>query len=97
MAYSSCVQLSLIVNDATIGLSHVGPNELIVRDDCEPIQPCHAILAISIDGCETRCVVYLPRGIPGAGVPVLFGTAGEYGYNVRIKTNVGKPGNDTQT
>jgi hypothetical protein len=72
MSYSAEVELSLRVPGATLSLSHVGPNEIIVRDECEPIAPGDAKLYIRVDDHKRVRRIFLPHGIPGAGVPVMF-------------------------
>jgi hypothetical protein len=70
--YSAKVVLSLLVGGVSLALSHVGPNELIVRDECEAIPPGEAKLYIRVDDSKKVRTVFLPHGIPGPHVPVLF-------------------------
>ncbi len=72
MSYSADVELSLRVTDMTLSLSHVGPNEIVVRDDCDPIPPSDAKLYIRVDEHKTVRQIFLPHGIPGPHVPVMF-------------------------
>ena len=70
--YSAKVVLTLIVSGTSLALSHVGPNEIIVRDACEPIPACDAKLLIRVDRSKRCREVFLPHGIPGPNVPVMF-------------------------
>jgi hypothetical protein len=70
--YSAEVDLSLVVNGVSLNLSHVGPNEIIVRDECEPISSGDAKLYIRVDDSRAVRRVFLPHGIPGPHVPVMF-------------------------
>jgi hypothetical protein len=60
------------VGGVSLALSHVGPNELIVRDECEPIPSGDAKLYIRVDDSKRVRKVFLPHGIPGPHVPVMF-------------------------
>jgi hypothetical protein len=70
--YSAEVVLSLLVGGVTLALSHVGPNEIIVRDACDPIPAGEAKLYIRVDESRKVRKVFLPHGIPGPHVPVMF-------------------------
>jgi hypothetical protein len=70
--YSAEVVLSLLVGGVSLALSHVGPNEIIVRDACEPIPAGEAKLYIRVDDSRKVRKVFLPHGIPGPHVPVMF-------------------------
>jgi hypothetical protein len=70
--YSAEVALSLLVGGVTLALSHVGPNEIIVRDECGPIPSGDAKLFIRVDDSRKVRKVFLPHGIPGPHVPVMF-------------------------
>jgi hypothetical protein len=70
--YSAKVSLSLIVGDTTLGLSHVGPSGIIVREPCDPIPPCDAKIVVTIDASVSVKNVYLPHGIAGQGIPAAF-------------------------
>jgi hypothetical protein len=70
--YSAEVVLSLLIGGVTLSLSHVGPNEIIVRDECEPIPAGNAKLFIRVDESKKVRDVFLPHGIPGPHVPVMF-------------------------
>ena len=70
--YSAEVVLSLLVGGVTLALSHVGPNEIIVRDACDPIPAGEAKLYIRVDESRKFRKVFLPHGIPGPHVPVMF-------------------------
>jgi hypothetical protein len=69
---SADVVLTLIVGGKLLALSHVGPNEIIVRDDCKPIPAGDAKLFIRVDESKRVRDVFLPHGIPGPHVPVMF-------------------------
>jgi hypothetical protein len=71
-AYSANVVLTLIVGGLSFALSHVGPNEIVVRDDCDPIPPGDAKLVIRVDRLQKSRDIFLPHGIPGPHVPVMF-------------------------
>jgi hypothetical protein len=70
--YSAEVVLSLVVGGVSLSLSHVGPNELIVRDECEQIPAGEARLYIRVDESRKVRTILLPHGIPGPHVPVIF-------------------------
>jgi hypothetical protein len=72
MSYFADVELSLRVTGMTLSLSHVGPNEIVVRDACEPIPRSDAQLYIRVDDHKTLQHIFLPNGIPGPHVPVMF-------------------------
>jgi hypothetical protein len=69
---SADVELKLCVGEVLLSLSHVGPNEIIVRDECEPIPAGDAKLYIRVDESRKVRKVFLPHGTPGPHVPVLF-------------------------
>jgi hypothetical protein len=71
-AHSAKVDLTLIVGGIVLSLSHVGPNEIIVRDECEPIPSGEAKLYIRVDDSKRVRKIFLPHGIPGPHVPVMF-------------------------
>lgn len=71
-SYSSQVELELIVGDTTLALSHVGNCDLVIRDRCEPLPPCDAVLRISVDGCVRVHNIHLPQGISGPLEPVPY-------------------------
>ena len=70
--YSAKVVLTLIVGGRSLSLSHVGPSEIVVRDQCEPIPPGDAKLLIRVDSSKKARSIFLPNGIPGPGQPVMF-------------------------
>jgi hypothetical protein len=70
--YSAKVVLTLIVGGTSLALSHVGPNEIIVRDECGPIPAGDAKLYIRVDDSKRVRDIFLPHGIPGPRVPVMF-------------------------
>lgn len=63
--YSAKVALKMVVNGHELSLSHVGPDGVIVRDDCDPIAPCHAQIIIQVDESEEIIDVFLPNGVAG--------------------------------
>ncbi len=70
--HSAKVSLALRIGGKLLGLSHVGPNEIIVSDECEPIPSGDAKLFIRVDDSKKVRNVFLPHGIPGPHVPVMF-------------------------
>lgn len=70
--YSSKVDLSLIVGDTELSLSHVGRSGVIVCEPCEPIAPCNAEIVVKVDDAVSVKKVFLPQGIPGPGVCAAF-------------------------
>jgi hypothetical protein len=70
--YSAKVALKLVVGGSSLALSHVGPNEIIVRDECDPIPSGNARLLIRVDDSKKCRDIFLPHGIPGPRVPVIF-------------------------
>ena len=70
--YSANVVLTLIVGGVSFALSHVGPNKLVVRDECDAIPPCNAKLVIRVDNRRKTKRIFLPQGIPGPNQPVIF-------------------------
>lgn len=61
--YSAKVALTLKVGDQEIPLSHVGPNEVSVRELCDEVPPSDAQLIIQVDDSSDIMNVYLPQGI----------------------------------
>jgi hypothetical protein len=70
--HSAKVSLRLRIGDVSLALSHVGPYELIVRDECGPIASDDAKLYIRVDDSKRARKVFLPHGIPDPHVPVMF-------------------------
>jgi hypothetical protein len=70
--YSPKVALTLLVGERQLALSRVGPKEIIVRDQCEPIPPSDAKLVITIDDESKTYNVFLPHGIPAAPQKVQY-------------------------
>jgi hypothetical protein len=70
--YSAKVVLTLLVGGLSLSLSHVGPNEIVVRDACDPVPPGDARLLIRVDGSKKYRDIFLPHGIPGPNEPVMF-------------------------
>ena len=71
-SYSAHVELDLIIDDRMLALSHVGSRDVVIRDPCEPMPPCDAVLRISVDGCVERHNVHLPDGSSGPHVPIRY-------------------------
>jgi len=61
--YSAKVALTLKVGGRELPLSHVGPNEVSVRDLCDELPPSDAQLIIQVDDSSDIMNVYLPQGI----------------------------------
>jgi hypothetical protein len=70
--FSPKVALALLVNGRELALSHVGPDEVTVRDSCEPIPPSDAELLISVNDETESYRVFLPQGIPSAPQKVTY-------------------------
>ena len=70
--YSAKVALTLKVGGKDIALSHVGPNEVSVRDLCESMPPSNAQLLIQVDEGSDLMNVYLPNGISSDSYEVLY-------------------------
>src|SRR6478736_558010 len=57
--YSAEVVLSLLVGGISLALSHVGPNELLVRDECKPPPAGDAKVFIRVDDSKrVRCLCW---------------------------------------
>lgn len=61
--YSAKVALTLKVSDKALSLSHVGPNEVSLRQLSEAVEPSDAQLIIQVDDSSDVMDVYLPYGI----------------------------------
>jgi hypothetical protein len=70
--YSANVVLTLIAGGKSYSLSHLGPSEFVVRDECSPIPPCNASIVIRVDNKQKTKRVYLTDGVPGPNQPVKF-------------------------
>jgi hypothetical protein len=70
--YSPKVALTLFVGERQLALSHVGPNDVTVRDRCEPIPPTDAELVITVDDESETYNIFLPHGIPAAPQKVAY-------------------------
>jgi hypothetical protein len=70
--YSANVVLTLIIGGVSLALSHVGPDEFVVRDECEPMPSSYAHIVIRVDGKKKSKLVYLPHGVPGPNQRVKF-------------------------
>lgn len=63
--YSANVVLTLIVGGASYALSHVSPDEIVIRDECDAMPPCNGKLVIRVDKRRKTKRVFFPHGIPG--------------------------------
>ena len=70
--YSADVALTLVAGGVSYALSHVGPTEFVVRDECSPIPAGNASIVIRVDNQRKTKRVYLPHGVPGPNQPVKF-------------------------
>ena len=70
--YSPKVELTLLVGDRQLALSHVGPQDVTVRDRCESIPPTDAELIITVDDESETYKIFLPHGIPSAPQTVAY-------------------------
>jgi hypothetical protein len=70
--YSAKVALTLKVGDREIALSHVGPNEVSLRELCERVDPSDAQVVIQVDEISDVMDVYLPNGIPSDSHEVAY-------------------------
>jgi len=70
--YSPTVALALVVNGSKLALSHVGPNDVTVREACHPIPPTDAELLITVDDETEAYRVFLPNGIPSAPQKIAY-------------------------
>jgi hypothetical protein len=58
----------MLIGDAEFALSHVGPNSVILRDECGAVPPSDAKILIQVEDHLETLDVYLPAGI-SAGAP----------------------------
>ena len=70
--YSPKVALTLSVDGRQLALSHVGPNDVTVREACDPIPPIEAELIIQVDDELETHKIFLPHGIPRAPQKVAY-------------------------
>jgi hypothetical protein len=64
-AHSAIVEMQLIVNGASLSITHMGPDFLIIESPRE-YPPSEATIVLQIDQSERRWNVRLPEGIrPG--------------------------------
>ena len=70
--YSPKVALTLLVRGHRLALSHVGPDDVTVREACDPIPPTDAELVITVDDESEIYKVFLPDGIPRAPQKVAY-------------------------
>lgn len=70
--YSANLVLTLIAGGQSYALSHVGPSEFVVFNECSPISACDASIVIRVDNKQKTKRVYLPDGVPGPNQPVKY-------------------------
>lgn len=70
--YSAKVCLTLKVGGRDILLSHVGPNEVSVRELVNDLPPSNAELLIQVDDSRHSLEVYLPQGISSNSYEVAY-------------------------
>jgi hypothetical protein len=70
--YSANVSLSLLIDEAVLSLSHVGPSFIVVQDECKPIPAGDAEIVIKVDQSEDKYKIFLPYGVPGPRQVVQF-------------------------
>ena len=70
--YSAKVALTLKVSGQDLALSHVGPNEVSLRELVKSFEPSHAQLIIQVDDSSDVLDVYLPNGIPSDSYEVAY-------------------------
>lgn len=73
--YSARVALTLKVGGRDIALSHVGPNEVSVRELADDVPPSSAQLLIQVDDSSHKLEVYLPQGISSKSYEIAYGLA----------------------
>ena len=61
-----------MVDGRELALSHVGPNDVTVRDACEFVPPSDAELLITVDDESESYKIFLPHGIPNAPQKVAY-------------------------
>ena len=61
--YSAKVALTLKVGERDLPLSHLGPNEVSIRELSDEIPPSNAQLIIQVDDSSDVMDVYLPHGV----------------------------------
>lgn len=70
--HSATVKLRLIVGDREYALARVGPDEVGLRESCEPVPATNGIIVVSVDGVENRREVFLPNGVGADGQRVVY-------------------------
>ena len=61
-AHSAQVEMHLNVNGISIGITHMGPNYLLVESPGD-YPPCEASIFLKVDNSESRWNVRLPNGM----------------------------------
>ncbi len=61
-AYSSQVEMYLLINGSIVSVTHMGPDFLLVKSPVHQ-SPCEATLVLQVDDNERRWPVRLPEGI----------------------------------
>jgi hypothetical protein len=70
--YSAKVALALRVSGQELALSHVGPNEVSLRELAAAVEPSDAQLIIQVDDRSDVLDVFLPNGIPSDSYEVAY-------------------------
>jgi hypothetical protein len=73
-AYSARVNMLLIVNGASISVTHMGPDFLFI-EPAVTHPPGDATLVLQVDQSERRWAVHLPDGISAASKRVAIATS----------------------
>lgn len=61
-AHSAQVEMRLVINGGSIGITHMGPDFLLVESPSD-YPPCEASILMRVDDSESRWTVRLPEGI----------------------------------
>ena len=73
-AHSARVEMQLLVNGASLSVTHMGPDFLFIESPCNH-PPCDATLVLEVDQSKRRWNVYLPNGISAESKRVPIATA----------------------
>ena len=71
-AFSSEVELTLVIGDQSLPLSHTNESDVILSEPGTPFPPTNAELVVTVDGVERRRSVHLPNGITPQETRVLY-------------------------
>jgi hypothetical protein len=61
-AHSAQVEMELLVNGSSIGITHMGPDYVLIESPTDH-PPGDASIVLKVDGSQTRWNVRLPEGI----------------------------------